>query len=829
MPDRLHDLAAASSAEDFVRLLNDLRNACGLSYRSLSRRARARGHDLPTSTVWDILARPALPRVDALRAFLDACDVDAAEIANWLQVRGRLASRPGPAGGAPRQLPPEVELVGRGEVQRMLHSWLTGAAGPSICAVVGVPGVGKSALAVAAAHRAADRFPAGQIFLDLRGHSGEPVAVAAALDHCLRALGVGGADIPESAAARSALLRTRLAAAPVLLVLDNATSAEQVRPLLPGSAACRTFVTSRNDLRGLAATHDVRQVRLEPLAVDDAVRVLDAAPAEHDRALLAEVAELCGGLPLALRIAHAHRRAHPDQPLRLLRDRLHTDRLGVLEVDGDPATSVRAALSLSWSALVAEDQLLLRRMVLHPGPVIDVYAGAALAGFAHGQARRAFERLAAGNLLRPEDDRYRLHDLIRQYAAERLHEQDDAARREQATGALLDAALAAVTAAMDRFDPHHRRLPGPGVAVPEPLVFAGPVDATAWLDRRRADLAELVRLAGARHPGHAVRLAYAMWRYHLRGRHLDDWLSTHEVALAAADRIGDRTARAYLLGSLASAYTHLGRSAEAIAYYEEVIVLTRAAGDVPLEAIAVSNLGSALHRVGDLAGARVRYRAALGLFAAVGDHRNEALVVSNLAEVSLLLRDHAEAGRGYARALAMARAVGDPYAESGALIGLGVAARENGDLDEAEVHLRRGLAVAAAAGDRHDVATARLELEVLTLRRGDVPAARRGLAGALVLARATADPNLLAAALNHAGDAALADGADEAAEVSLRQALELAGDAADVLQQARAHQGLAEVLRRRGRPAAAAEQEHRAAALFERAGVPVATGVAATA
>lgn len=826
------ELIATSSVEDFVSLLNDLRTYRGLSYRAVSRRARQAGHELPPTTVYDMLTRSALPRVEALRAYLLACDVDESEARHWLAARGRLAgargpaattgpAAPGPAELVPRQLPPDVDLIGRAELLSQLRDWLADRDGSAVCAVVGVPGVGKSALAVAAAHRAAALFPAGQLFLDLRGHAGRPVDAATALDHCLRALGVAGADIPLETGQRSALLRTRLADRRVLLVLDNAVSAEQLRPLLPGSPSCRTIVTSRHDLGGLAATHDVHHIRLEPLPTVDAIRVLEAAPDTADKAVLAEIAELCGGLPLALRVAAAHRRTRPERSLHDLRDSLLADRLAVLEVDDDPATSVRAAFQLSWSALTDDERRLLRRTALQPSPVVDARDCAALAGLPVAHARRSCERLVSAGLLRPADAvRYRVHDLIREYAGQRCRDEDSPADRHDARLSLLDAALTAVEAAMDRVDPHRRRLPGRPVPdrPADPLRFADLASATAWLDLRRAELADLVRMAAPEHPAYAVHLAHALWRYHLVGLHTDDWVSTHEVALTAADRLGDPTARAHLLSSLAGAYTHSGRSAQAVALYQEVIALTRAAGDTPGEAVATGNLGSALHRLGELAQAQAHYRAARPLFAAHGDRRNEALTLSNMAEISLLWREHAAAARGYAEVLATARALRDTYAESGALIGLGLAAREQGDHAAAHDHLSRALDLATQAGDHHDMTAARLELAVLALRRGDVRAARRRLADGLALTRETGDPNLLAAALNHSGDAALADGAADAATAAYREALELASAVGDRLQQARAHQGLAGVHHAGGR-AAAARHEAAAAQLFAALGI----------
>jgi DNA-binding SARP family transcriptional activator len=333
------------------------------------------------------------------------------------------------AAGVPRQLPPRlVGFVGRAAEVAALDATLSPAGGgmPPVLAVHGAGGMGKTALALHWAHRVVDRFPDGQVHLDLRGYGpGEPVDPATALDVVLRALGVPAGQVPPSRDERSALLRTRLAGRRLLLVLDNARDAEQVRPLLPGGPSL-ALVTSRSELRGLQVRDGATRRQLRELDPADSVALVRAAigadRADAEPAAVDELTRLCGRLPLALVIAgeRAARFAGASVAELVAELRAGQDRLDTLADLDDPATDLRAVFSWSYRALDAGTARVFRRLGLHPGVEVTLPAAAALLGAGPGEARRQLDRLVSVHLLEQLGrDRYRSHDLLREYAAER--------------------------------------------------------------------------------------------------------------------------------------------------------------------------------------------------------------------------------------------------------------------------------------------------------------------------------------------------------------------------------------------------------------------------
>lgn len=331
----------------------------------------------------------------------------------------------------PAQLPADVAgFTGRDALLARLDAMLSTGESPTatavvIAAVTGAAGVGKTALAVHWAHRVRDRFGDGQLYADLRGYAERPpVRPAAALARFLRALGVSHSEIPSDVDEAGALYRSRLAGRRFLVLLDNAHTHEQVRPLLPGSPGCLAIVTSRDQLAGLVARDGATVLRLDPLSGEEAGALLphllgpDRIAAEPAAAV--ELARLCGNLPLALRIAAANLSAHPHTTIAAYTERLRTDRLGALAVPGDGSVSIRAALDPSYAALPADARRLFRLLGLHPGPDLTAPAAAALAGTDDATAQRLLDRLVAAHLVQEHAERrYSLPDLLRSYAADR--------------------------------------------------------------------------------------------------------------------------------------------------------------------------------------------------------------------------------------------------------------------------------------------------------------------------------------------------------------------------------------------------------------------------
>ena len=348
----------------------------------------------------------------------------------------------------PRQLPPAIpSLVGRAHelvtLTRILDEPTERSAAVVISVITGTAGVGKTALAVHWAHRVQGHFPDGQLYVNLRGYDpGPPMTPNQALDGFLRALDVPAGKIPASVAERAALYRSLLDGRRVLVILDNANTAEQVRPLLPGSPDCLAVVTSRSLLSGLVVRDGAHRVRLTPLPLAEAIvllrQIIGAARVDAELNTAAKLARQCAYLPLALRIAAERVASHPCRTLADLTEELanERDRLDMLVAGDDDTTAVRVVLSWSYQALPPETARVFRLLGLHVGPDISVPATAALASITTPRARQLLDFLTGVHLVEETGhDRYRFYDLLRLYAAERAateetdHERDNAVRR----------------------------------------------------------------------------------------------------------------------------------------------------------------------------------------------------------------------------------------------------------------------------------------------------------------------------------------------------------------------------------------------------------------
>ena len=408
------------------------------------------------------------------------------------------AQRPAPARPpVPRQLPVAPRhFAGRAREQRMLSDLLDQTAGQApgtvvISAIGGTAGVGKTALAVHWAHRVADRFPDGQLYVNLRGFdpSGTPVAPADATRRFLDALQVPANQIPSSAEAQQSLYRSLLAGRRMLIVLDNARDVGQVRPLLPGGPRCLVLVTSRNQLTGLVAAEGAHPVTLDLLSPADARELLarrigpERIAAELDVAT--ELTGLCARLPLAVSIAAARVAMHPHLPLATLVSELRdaTGRLDVLDA-GEAASSVRAVFSWSYQNLSQPAARMFRLLGVHPGPDITVAAAASLAGVSPGQARQGLSQLIRASLIAEHlPGRFAFHDLLRAYAAERAGAEDGEAQRRAAARRMLDHYLHTAYAAALVLNPDLDQIT---VAPPEPTRRPEPMmgyeRALAWFE-----------------------------------------------------------------------------------------------------------------------------------------------------------------------------------------------------------------------------------------------------------------------------------------------------------------------------------------------------------
>ncbi|MFB6891462.1 BTAD domain-containing putative transcriptional regulator [Kitasatospora sp. NPDC056327] len=658
-------------------------------------------------------------------------------------VPGAPAPVPRTAVPRPAQLPsPIATFTGRGTELGALDAFAEAAvppAGPGappagtpasrICVVSGSAGIGKTTLVVQWAHRMRDRFPGGQLYADLHGFSTEPpLPPHAVLARFLRALGVPGEQVPSIPEEAAALYRSLLADQRVLVVLDNARSAEQVRPLLPGAPECVTVVTGRGGLAGLTARDGARRLVLDLMPPPDAVALLDRVigdgRARSEPAAAAELADVCGRLPLALAIA-AGRLA--ERPGRTVADHVAElrdteDRLTALAIDGDAGSAVRAALDLSYHALPAAARALFRLLPLAPGPGLDAAAAAALRGGRVAAVRPVLEQLTAAHLLTHEGgDRYRLHDLLRLYAAERAAAETDPTVRTAAGERLATWYLHHADAAARLLTPHRRRIPLPAPAPwYEPPGFAGPAEAQRWCEGRHTQLLNVVRAIGGHGPADlAWRLPVVLWSYYFTSPHLEDRAEAAGLAVAAAGRAGDRYGEGHARNDLATALGALGRHDEAVAELRLARALFVSIGDRGGEAHVIGNLGGHCAGAGSFGQARLHFQEALALLVAEPEEQRDDWAIraceTNLGVTAMLAGRDEEAGEYLHRALDRHRSTGDPVLEGITLYHLGNHHRRLDRPEEAAVRLRQALAVIDGATGhpllRADVVTALAALE----------------------------------------------------------------------------------------------------------------------
>ncbi|WP_328498439.1 tetratricopeptide repeat protein [Streptomyces sp. NBC_00414] len=594
----------------------------------------------------------------------------------------------------PAQLPaPVTTFTGRhGELAQLDE--LVGTAG--IIALTGTAGVGKTALAVHWAHRVRHAFPDGQLYANLRGFdpSADATKPAEALRGFLVALGVRPDRVPAGLEEQTGLYRSLLAGRKVLILLDNARDAEQVRPLLPGVPGTCTLVTSRNGLTSLAVTESARLLTVDPLTSGQARALLTARLGgpriDAEPAAVREIAARCAGLPFALAVVAARAAARPHFPLALLAEELRADsgRLDALDA-GDPATQVRAVFFWSYRALGADAARVFRLLGLHPGPDLAVPAAAALAGLPVSTARARLTDLTRAHLLtehRP--GRYTWHDLLRAYAAELARTQDT--DRERAGHRMLDHYLRTARRADALLTP--RRAPADATA--EQL--ADHQDALDWFTAEYPILLALV----ARAPAPDVwELASTLITFLDRNGHWQALATTQTTALEAAGQHGDTAARAD---------AHRG-------------------------------LGLALDRLGHHARAHAQYHRALALYGDLDSHWGQARVHQHLARISESEGRHRRALTHARHSLDHYRAERDTAGQSAALNDIGWVLAQLGDHTAALTTCRESLALAEAAGDLNGLAHIRDSLGYVHLRLGEYEEAASQYRRAVALFRQTGD------------------------------------------------------------------------------------------
>jgi DNA-binding SARP family transcriptional activator len=623
---------------------------------------------------------------------------------------------PGPAPPVPAQLPSDLsDFTGRSDQVERLRGLLAGSAtggnpgAVRVAVVVGAGGLGKTALAVHTAHLLADEFPDGQLYINLHGAT-QPADPSEVLARFLRALGTGPAQIPLEEEERADLYRTRLAGKRVLIVLDDASDAAQVRPLLPGSPSCAVLVTARRRFPELAGSR-VLDLDVLPPAEARSLFVLvageervDAEPAATEGVLAA-----CAGLPLAIRIAGARLAARGSWTVRALADRLADERrrLDVFKVGN---LEVRASFEVSFTSLPGPESpggvdpaTAFRVLGLWTGRSVSLAAAAALLGEDEDPVADALDVLLDAHLLEsPEPDRYRFHDLLRVYAADRARTQESEEDRAAAITRLLIWYLYTIEAAAKVISAHHARVPldAPPSQV-HPLSFATLDEALAWCEDERAGLLAAIRLA-AEAGLHEIawKLPAAAMSFYYRRSHWGDWVAAQTIGLTSARVLGDRLAEAWMLNNLGMAYgvQHMG---ESVGCFEQALTLCREIGDARGEGRAANNVANAYLELGRFESALEAAELSLISQRQAGLIYGEGLALGIRGRACCELARFAEATEHLREALVIFRDLGSRDAEADSLSDLGEAYLGLGRLDDAIARLRESLAIRREIGDRH--------------------------------------------------------------------------------------------------------------------------------
>lgn len=614
----------------------------------------------------------------------------------------------------PAQLPHDVRgFVGRDSELADLDEVLagTGAEPVRIVLIAGTAGVGKTALVVRWAHRVHERFPAGQLYLDLRGYGpDEPVSASDGLAAFLRALGVEGADIPTGLADRAALYRTLVAGRRMLIVLDNARTADQVRPLLPGGRTCFVVVSSRDALIGLGVREGAHRVLLDRLPAAEALDLFHSTAGDRARAeprATAALVERCARLPLALRIAAEQIKSRGGVSATDLADELadQQHRLDALEVDGDPHTAVRTVFSWSYRHLRPAAARLFRLWGLHPGHVVDPHGLAVLADDDPRVTRRTVATLVQAHLAEEvSPGRYEMHDLMRAYATELAVADEPPAQRDAAVRRLLTWYLHTAVAARYAVEPRARRIEL-GAAPPHVPTFEDRAAGQRWFGLERQNLVAVVRLAAERGE-HTLcwQITAALLTFFHLGRHWDDWLATHHLALAAARTNGDLLGQAHILNGLGVAYGDFGPGTDAIDAHREAAELYARTTDRAGAAWNLNNLGVVYDDRRQFPEAVACYEQALELFQELADPRGQGLALCNLGDVHRQRGEPELAAEALRRAMAIQQAAGDRGGQRYTHANLGELHREAGDHRAAAESYRSALAISRDLGDRRQVA-----------------------------------------------------------------------------------------------------------------------------
>ncbi|EST27168.1 AfsR/SARP family transcriptional regulator [Streptomyces niveus] len=660
-----------------------------------------------------------------------------------LQHTTSVRPRPTPLDNLPRDIP---EFTGREEEIGLLMDKLGGRGIPTalpLAVVHGMPGVGKTRLAIRVVNLLRDRYQDGRVYLNLRSHGGEyPLDPGNALAALLTMLGLPPGNLPAELDERAALWRELMARRKAIVVLDDAHDASQVRPLLPGTSGCSVLVTSRHRLTDLEGSWSLPLEVPSPSQASDLFTRIAGSARITDRDALRRVVDLCGCHPLALHLAAARLRHRVSRGIEDLAEQLAEAPSLLDEIDA-PA-GISAAFGFCYAELKSEHRLLFHRLSLHPGPDITVGVAAALVDTDAVGARHSLDALLDGHLIEESGrDRVRLHDLLRAFGHSMGAREDPENERNAAVERMLDRYLADAVRADRLAHPHRPRLDLPMPASARGASLSTRIhtadEGKAWLDLERANLLAAARMASVRSRRHALLfphvlahsfMAWGAWEagtelYSVsldaargcedpvvtaqllvetaallwsRGAH-NDALTRATRALAIGQERNREVIQAQALFEMGRAHLISTRRTEAVECFGRALVLYRAADNTAGEAETLNLLGIALCHAGRYQEATERFRTALEIHTHIGDRLGQAKTLNNVGEVSGILGRHAEARSYYDRSLSLVRRIGGRSQLSNLYTNIGNTCRATGDSEESLSHYRRALNLYRETGD----------------------------------------------------------------------------------------------------------------------------------
>jgi tetratricopeptide (TPR) repeat protein/transcriptional regulator with XRE-family HTH domain len=853
MAERPGDRAAGGEV-GFGGLLRAWRMRGLLSQERLAERS-----GLSARTIRDLeTGKVRRPRGESVRLLADALG-----LAGWERQQFEQAARASPSAGQPAvqpmvsflgdvtpcQLPPDVaDFVGRAELVSQLRRLLTGRpdgmpeGAAVVSAVAGKAGVGKSALAVHVAHQLAADFPDGQLYTNLRGAHPQPLDPAEVLAWSLRALGVDGGAVPSGVEERAALYRSRLAGRRMLVVLDDAASEAQVRPLLPGGPTCAVLVTGRARLAGLEGA---RLVHLDVLDAGQATellaRIAGAERVAADPEAATAITTACGGLPLAVRIAGARLAARPHWPLARLAGLLADERGRLDElVHGD--LEVRASLSLSYQGLGQAQRRLFGRLGLLDAPDVAAWVASALLDRPLPEAEALLEDLVDAQLVdvaawdvtgRP---RYRLHDLLHAYARERIQAEEPIQQQQAA----LERALGGWLALAEQAD---RQLPvgslvrgrsaASGRRVDRAVADSLLGDPLAWLEAERTALLSAIQQASTPDPMVATteaagRLAELAWQltsalagfFQLRA-YRDDYRRACELALAATRRAGNRRGEAWMLAALAELSEEHDRFEEAMALAEQARSIHQQIGDHQGEAYALFMMADTDYFCGHFPDAVGKLQRAQELYTDLGDDQGRAEILHNLGRIHRQQGRLTNAAAYLEQALDASRLVGDRRLEAMVLYDVGQLHRILDRAERAVAFLDQGLRLCRELGDRMGEGFVLRALGEARLQQGASEDATAAFAQALGVFGRIGSRRGEATVLHSLGELHLAQGCWQQAKACLDAAAGIQRELGLMPRLARTLTTLAKVQAATGDHTAARRSRREARTLYQALGIPV--------